>query len=201
MPAAHPAISRARSLWSDLMGPVRRSSAITHTPVWLHRGDITAFAADVIVNAANSSLLGGGGVDGAIHRVGGPQILRETRRLRSASLRDGLPAGQATATNAGDLPARWVVHTVGPVYSTDDDRSEVLRSCHRESVALAEKLGARTIAFPAVSTGAYGWPVEDAAGIAVAAVREAIRGTHIERVTFVLQGDEAFEAFTAALAR
>lgn len=168
--------------------------------IQLHRGDITRFQADVIVNAANSSLLGGGGVDGAIHRVGGPQVLRETKRLRATSLREGLPAGRAIATNAGDLPARWVVHTVGPVHSRDEDRSATLRSCYTESVALAEKLGARTLAFPAIGAGAYGWPATEAARAAVGAVRAAVEGTHLALVTFVLQGDEVFEAFVAALA-
>ena len=170
-----------------------------HPVISVQEGDITAVEADVIVNAANSSLLGGGGVDGAIHRVGGPQILAETRRLRDTSLADGLPAGQATSTNAGLLPARWVVHTVGPVYSRDDDRSSTLRSCYLESVDLAEKLSARSITFPAISAGAYGWPIEDAARIAVAAVREAVIDTHIERVTFVVRGAAARRAFEAAL--
>jgi O-acetyl-ADP-ribose deacetylase (regulator of RNase III) len=166
----------------------------------IHRGDITRFDAHdpqtaAIVNAANSSLLGGGGVDGAIHRAGGPAILDECRRLRATTLRDGLPAGRAVATTAGRLPARWVIHTVGPVYSRTDDRSATLASCYRRSLEVAREVGARTIAFPAVSAGVYGWPMASAAEIAVDTVREHSAG--IDVVTFVLFGDEAFDAFAA----
>jgi O-acetyl-ADP-ribose deacetylase (regulator of RNase III) len=164
----------------------------------LHLGDITAFAADAIVNAANSSLLGGGGVDGAIHRAGGPDILAACRGLRATALPDGLPAGQAVATTAGRLPARWVIHTVGPVYTTHEDRSATLASCYRESLRVADELGARTVAFPAISAGVYGWPMADAARIAVGTVRET--PTLIERVTFVLFSPEALELFGHALA-
>jgi len=132
----------------------------------LVRGDITDADVDAVVNAANSSLLGGGGVDGAIHRRGGPDILAACRELRATRLPDGLPAGQAVATTAGRLPARWVIHTVGPVYSTREDRSAVLASCYRESLRVADELGAATVAFPAVSTGIFGWPMHDAARIA-----------------------------------
>src|SRR5580658_5352180 len=111
------------------------------TTLTLVRGDITEQRVDAIVNAANSSLLGGGGVDGAIHRRGGPDILVECRALRAAHLGGGLPAGHAVATTAGRLPARWVIHTVGPVYSTAEDRSETLRSCYRESLRVAGELG------------------------------------------------------------
>lgn len=164
----------------------------------LHLGDITAFAADAIVNAANSSLLGGGGVDGAIHRVGGPAILAATRELRATTLLDGLPAGRAVATTAGDLPARWVIHTVGPVYATREDRSATLASCYRASLAVADELGARTLAAPAVSAGVYGWPMADAARIAVQTVRST--DTEVELVTFVLFGADAFAAFEHAVA-
>src|SRR5690554_6132411 len=165
----------------------------------LHRGDITRFEADAIVNAANSSLLGGGGVDGAIHRAGGPSILRECRQLRETTVPDGLPAGQAVATGAGDLPARWVIHTVGPVYSASSDRSATLSSCYASSLRVADELGARTVAFPAVSAGIYGWPMADAARIAVSTVRDA--DTAVELVTFVLFSDEAYRAFETTLAR
>jgi len=121
-------------------------------------GDITGQQVDAIVNAANSSLLGGGGVDGAIHRRGGPEILAACRELRAGRYGDGLPAGQAVATTAGRLPARWVIHTVGPVYAKTEDRSALLASCYRESLRVAAELGARTVAFPAVSTGVYRWP-------------------------------------------
>jgi O-acetyl-ADP-ribose deacetylase len=161
-------------------------------------GDITDESLDAVVNAANSGLLGGGGVDGAIHRRGGPEILAACRRLRATSLLDGLAAGQAVATTAGRLPARWVIHTVGPVYSTTDDRSATLASCYQASLRVADELGATAVAFPAVSTGAYGWPLASAARIAVDAVRAS--ATRVELARFVLFGDAALAAFTAALA-
>ena len=166
--------------------------------VELVRGDITRERVDAIVNAANSSLLGGGGVDGAIHRTGGPAILAACRELRAGHLGNGLPAGQAVATTAGDLPARWVIHTVGPVWSATDDRSAVLSSAYRESLLVAEELGATTVAFPAVSAGVYGWPMADAARIAVETVR-AHDAHSVREVRFVLFGPEAYDAFTAAL--
>lgn len=130
-------------------------------------GDITAQRVAAIVNAANSSLLGGAGVDGAIHRVGGPEILRACRALRAGAYPDGLPAGEAVATPAGALPARWVIHTVGPVYDAATDRGELLRSCYRRSLRLAAELGADSIAFPLISAGAYRWPVRAALELAV----------------------------------
>ncbi|GEC03402.1 macro domain-containing protein [Streptomyces spinoverrucosus] len=163
--------------------------------ITLVRGDITEQSADAIVNAANSSLLGGGGVDGAIHRRGGPAILEDCRKLRAAQYGNGLPTGQAVATTAGELDARWVIHTVGPVYSQQEDRSAQLASCYRESLRVADELGARTIAFPAVSAGIYGWPMDDAARIAVETVR-ATR-TSVEEVKFVLFDQRAYEAFAA----
>jgi O-acetyl-ADP-ribose deacetylase (regulator of RNase III) len=173
------------------------------TRIELHLGDITRFAADAIVNAANSSLLGGGGVDGAIHRAGGPAILAACRELRASTLPDGLPAGQAVATTAGELPARWVIHTVGPVYTPREDRSATLASCYRESLRVADELGARTVAFPAVSAGVYGWPMADAARIAVETVRAAASAAAaedgVELVTFVLFGTDAYTAFERAL--
>ncbi len=163
-------------------------------------GDITEQQVDAVVNAANSSLLGGGGVDGAIHRRGGPAILAACRELRATVLPDGLPTGQAVATTAGELPARWVIHTVGPVYSAREDRSALLASCYRESLRVADELGALTVAFPAVSAGIYGWPMDDAARIAVETVR-ATEG-RVERVSFVLFGDVRAlrEAFSHARA-
>ncbi|MFP8962657.1 O-acetyl-ADP-ribose deacetylase [Streptomyces nanhaiensis] len=161
------------------------------------RGDITEQTVDAVVNAANSSLLGGGGVDGAIHRRGGPEILAECRALRASRYGRGLPTGRAVATTAGRLPARWVIHTVGPVFTPDEDRSELLASCHRESLRVADELGARTVAFPAVSTGVYGWPLEDAARIAVETVR-ATR-TAVEEVRFVLFDERAHQAFAGRL--
>jgi O-acetyl-ADP-ribose deacetylase len=136
-------------------------------------GDITEQQVDAIVNAANSGLLGGSGVDGAIHRRGGPEILRACRALRAGAYPNGLPAGHAVATTAGLLPASWVVHTVGPVYSDSEDRVDILRSCYRESLRVAGELGARSIAFPLISAGAYRWPVRDALEIAVGELRAA----------------------------
>jgi O-acetyl-ADP-ribose deacetylase len=159
------------------------------------RGDITEQHVDAVVNAANSSLLGGGGVDGAIHRRGGPEILAECKQIRATRYPDGLPTGQAVATTAGRLPARWVIHTVGPVWSERDDRSALLESCYRESLRVADELGAASVAFPAVSAGVYGWPMDDAARIAVETVRAA--DTNIALVRFVLFGADAYRAFEA----
>ncbi|MFD5567800.1 O-acetyl-ADP-ribose deacetylase [Streptomyces cadmiisoli] len=166
------------------------------TTITLVQGDITRQSVDAIVNAANSSLLGGGGVDGAIHRRGGPAILEECRKLRASRYGRGLPTGRAVATTAGRLDARWVVHTVGPVYSEQEDRSDLLASCYRESLRVADELGARTVAFPAVSTGVYRWPMADAARIALGTVRST--PTSVEEIRFVLFDDGAYEAFAQA---
>jgi O-acetyl-ADP-ribose deacetylase (regulator of RNase III) len=139
----------------------------------LVEGDITTQQVDAIVNAANSSLLGGGGVDGAIHRRGGPEILEACRALRASHYGKGLATGDAVATTAGRLPARWVVHTVGPVFSAGEDRSALLRSCYERSLRVADELGATTIAFPLISAGIYGWPVEDAVRQALTVLRAA----------------------------
>ncbi len=157
-------------------------------------GDISAFRADAIVNAANSTLLGGGGVDGAIHRAGGPAILEECRALRATSLPDGLPAGGAVATTAGDLPARWVIHAVGPVYRGLATDAEQLASAYRECLRTARELGATSVAFPAISSGAYGYPLDEAATVALAAVA----GAEDLDVTFVLFGTATYEAFRDA---
>jgi O-acetyl-ADP-ribose deacetylase (regulator of RNase III) len=163
----------------------------------LVRGDITEQAVDAVVNAANSSLMGGGGVDGAIHRRGGPQILEECRALRASKYGRGLPTGQAVATSAGRLPARWVIHTVGPVYSKSEDRSHLLASCYRESLEVADSLGASTVAFPAVSTGVYGWPMDDAARIGLTTVRQA--ETNVTEARFVLFDSAAYAVFERTL--
>jgi len=155
--------------------------------VW---GDITTEEVDAIVNAANSSLLGGGGVDGAIHRAAGPELLDACRPL------GGCQTGDARATPGFRLPARWVIHTVGPVHSTTEDRSEVLASAYRESLRVAEELAATSIAFPAVSAGVYGWPMDDAARIAVETVREHRPGS-LREVHFVLFSPPAYAAFSA----
>ncbi|MEU5548424.1 MULTISPECIES: O-acetyl-ADP-ribose deacetylase [unclassified Micromonospora] len=155
--------------------------------VTLVEGDITAERVDAIVNAANSSLLGGGGVDGAIHRRGGPAILAECRALRASRYGRGLPTGQAVATTAGDLPARWVVHTVGPVWTDTEDRSPLLRACYANSLAVADDLGATTVAFPLISAGIYGWPVDDAVRQALSVLRAA-SPTTITEARLVLFG-------------
>lgn len=165
--------------------------------ITLVRGDITEQRTDAIVNAANSSLLGGGGVDGAIHRRGGPAILEECRKLRAGHYGRGLRTGQAVATTAGRLAARWVIHTVGPVYSRSEDRSDLLASCYRESLRVADSLGARSVAFPAISTGLYGWPMDGAAQIALAAVRQA--DTSVDDLRFVLFDEAAYAVFEAHL--
>ncbi|WP_428951387.1 O-acetyl-ADP-ribose deacetylase [Streptomyces sp. cg35] len=160
----------------------------------LVQGDITEQEVDAVVNAANSSLLGGGGVDGAIHRRGGPEILAECRKLRASHYGKGLRTGHAVATTAGRLPARHVIHTVGPRWSATEDRSDLLASCYRESLKIAAERGARTVAFPAVSTGIYGWPLDDGARIAVETVR-ASAAPGVEEVRFVVFDDRAREAF------
>ncbi|MBA2295275.1 MAG: O-acetyl-ADP-ribose deacetylase [Actinobacteria bacterium] len=154
----------------------------------LVEGDITAQDVDAIVNAANSSLLGGGGVDGAIHRRGGPAILAECRELRATHYPDGLPAGDAVATTAGSLAARWVIHTVGPVYDARRDQSATLRSCYSSSLVVADELGAASVAFPLISAGAYGWPLDDAVRQALAGMRAA--QANVEEARLVLFGSE-----------
>ena len=168
------------------------------------RGDLTRTATDVVVNAANSTLLGGGGVDGALHAAAGPALLEACRRVRRSTWPDGLPVGEAVATEAGELPARWVVHTVGPNRTRGQTEPALLAACFARSLDVADRLRARSIAFPAVSGGAYGWAMVDVARIAVEAVREWA-GRHprsgIEEVRFVLFSAAALAEFEAALAR
>jgi O-acetyl-ADP-ribose deacetylase (regulator of RNase III) len=164
----------------------------------LVQGDLTREDVDAIVNAANSSLLGGGGVDGAIHRAGGPAIVEACREIRRTRYPDGLPTGEAVATTAGALPARWVIHTVGPVYGSVADPASLLARCHASSLAVADEVGASSVAFPAISTGAYGYPIVEAARVAIRAVRDA--PTDVEEVRFVLFGADALAAFERALA-
>jgi O-acetyl-ADP-ribose deacetylase (regulator of RNase III) len=161
----------------------------------LVRGDITEQDVYVVVNAANSGLMGGGGVDGAILHAGGDAQLHARRELRDRV--GSLPTGQAAATDAGDMRARWVVHVVGPVWRANEDRSHLLASCYREALRVADELGARTIAFPAVSAGIYGWPMASAADIAVETVRST--DTSVEEVRFVLFSDDAHREFSRAL--
>lgn len=167
------------------------------TRLVLIEGDITLQDVDAVVNAANRSLLGGGGVDGAIHRRGGPAILEECRAIRAERYPEGLPTGQAVATGAGALAARHVIHVVGPVYGRDPDPARLLASCHIEALRVADSLGDKTIAFPAISTGAYGYPVQEAAEVALRAVLEA--ETAVEEVRFVLFGEAAHRAFRDVL--
>jgi O-acetyl-ADP-ribose deacetylase (regulator of RNase III) len=159
-------------------------------------GDITQQRVDAIVNAANTSLLGGGGVDGAIHRAAGPELLEECRTL------GGCPTGEARITRGYRLPARWVIHTVGPIWrGGGQGEPDLLARCYRNSLALATqpRYGIRTIAFPSISTGAYGYPVREAARVAVNEVdRFLAKGSPIERVTFVCFGKEAFRAYEDA---
>jgi O-acetyl-ADP-ribose deacetylase (regulator of RNase III) len=166
-------------------------------------GDITAQDVDAVVNAANSLLLGGGGVDGAIHRAAGPQLLEECRRLRNTSLPAGLPVGQAVATGAGDLRARWVIHTVGPNKHRGQDDPALLAACFTSSLDVAAEVGARSVAIPAVSAGAYGWSVDEVAQVGVDAVRRwagsAPEASGVELVRFVLFGPAALAAFETAL--
>ncbi|NDO89463.1 O-acetyl-ADP-ribose deacetylase [Cellulosimicrobium composti] len=162
--------------------------------------DITTLRVDAIVNAANSALLGGGGVDGAIHAAAGPRLLEECRELRRTTLPDGLPVGDAVATGAYDLPARWVVHTVGPNRHRGQTDPALLASCFTRSLDVAAGLGALTVAFPAISAGVYGWDVDDVARVAVEAVRTST-ATGPTSVTFALASPRALAAFEAALAR
>jgi O-acetyl-ADP-ribose deacetylase (regulator of RNase III) len=162
-------------------------------------GDITRVPADAIVNAANSALAGGGGVDGAIHRAGGPEIMRELDQLRAVS--GGCPTGSAVVTAAGKLPAKYVFHAVGPVYRDGrHGEPELLAGCYRTCLALAEERAIETISFPAISTGVYGYPLQDAARIAVREVTAHIqRGSKLRRVIFVLFGKTAYEVYVKLL--
>jgi O-acetyl-ADP-ribose deacetylase len=161
--------------------------------VVLLRGDIARQDVDAVVNAANRSLLGGGGVDGAIHSAGGPAILAACRELRRTTWPEGLPTGEAVSTTAGDLPARWIIHTVGPVYDRDADPPRALAACHTNALRVADELGARTVAFPAISTGVFGYPVAEAAPVAIEAVRRA--DASVQEVRFVLFDDETLDVF------
>ncbi|HSD49710.1 MAG TPA: O-acetyl-ADP-ribose deacetylase [Actinomycetota bacterium] len=165
--------------------------------VTLALGDLTLEDVDAIVNAANPGLMGGGGVDGAIHRRGGPAILAGCREVRRTRFPDGLPTGEAVATTGGKLRARWVIHTVGPRYHEHEDPAPLLARCHTSALRVADEVGARSVAFPAISTGVYGYPVEEAAPVAIAAVLGTT--TEVREVRFVLFDPGAYEAFGAAL--
>ncbi len=166
---------------------------LQQTSLELHQGDITRLAVDAIVNAANSGLRGGGGVDGAIHRAGGPAIMAECRRI------GGCPTGQAVVTTAGNLPARYVIHAVGPIWrGGDHGEPELLRSAYANSLLRAEELGVASIAFPSISTGVYGYPIALACPIAVGAVRDHVqRGTALQRVIFCLFSADDYAVYEA----
>ena len=166
----------------------------------LQEGDITRVAADAIVNAANSALAGGGGVDGAIHRAGGPEIMKELDGIRAKT--GGCPTGSAVATGAGRLPAKYVFHAVGPVYRDGrHGEPELLASCYRKCLEMAEVRGVRVISFPAISTGVYGYPLEEAAAIAIREVKAHISkpDASVQEAIFVLFGQKAYEAYRTAL--
>lgn len=163
------------------------------------RGDLTTERADALVNAANSSLYGGGGVDGALHAAAGPALLAACREVRATRWPDGLPVGEAVATVAGLLPARWVIHTVGPNRNAGQTDERLLASCYTRSLDVAQDLGARTVALPAIGAGVYGWDAATAARVAVGAVAAHPR-TGIERVRFVLFSERLLAAFAAELA-
>ena len=163
------------------------------TEVRVVRGDITTQDVDAVVNAANRGMRGGGGVDGAIHAAGGPAILRDC----IARFPQGLATGDAGWTTGGDLPARWVIHVVGPNYRAGETDRSLLVSCYTRALEVADELGARTLAFPLVSAGIYGWPLDDAAAVAVDTLRTT--ATRVEEARIVAFGDAAYAALTAAL--
>jgi O-acetyl-ADP-ribose deacetylase (regulator of RNase III) len=166
----------------------------------LIKGDITDVEADAIVNAANSTLLGGGGVDGAIHRKGGPKILEECRRIRETEWPDGLPTGKAVMTSGGNLKAKYVIHTVGPVWLGGFHvEAELLKQAYRNTLKLAVSKGLKTVAFPSISTGAYGYPIEEASRVAVGTVKAFLeKEDRLERVIFVLFSERDFETYVKA---
>ncbi|MSS45086.1 O-acetyl-ADP-ribose deacetylase [Cutibacterium sp. WCA-380-WT-3A] len=161
------------------------------------RADITTLDVEAIVNAANRQLAGGGGVDGAIHHAAGPELSAACQRLRETTLPDGLPTGQSVATTAGRMPAKWVIHTVGPVWAKTIDKSDQLASCYRTSLQVADDIGARTIAFPTISAGVYGYPIDEATRIAVKTCQQTT--TKVETIYLVAFNAEAEAGYRAAL--
>lgn len=162
------------------------------------RGDITERRVDAIVNGANTWLIPGGGIDGSIHRAGGPTILDECRRIIREQHSRGLIAGQAVATTGGDLPAKWVIHTVAPIFSKTVDRSEQLIAAYRSALRVADGVGAITVAFPALSTGVYGFPVKHVAALAIEALVYALPTANVVRAEFVFLEQEHYDAFCEA---
>lgn len=171
---------------------------IGQTKLTIGIGDITKQKTDAIVNAANSSLRGGGGVDGAIHRVGGPSIKEECQEY--VSEHGALPPGKAMWTHGGSLPARYVIHTVGPIYKSEEESAPILTSAYQESLRLAERLKISSLSFPSISTGAYGYPLEAAAWVALRAIIDYLReGSSLELVQLVCFAKETFDAYKEAL--
>jgi O-acetyl-ADP-ribose deacetylase (regulator of RNase III) len=179
---------------------VAREARWHGTRVRLLAGDITRVSVDALVNAANSALAGGGGVDGAIHAAGGPSLMAELNERY-----EGCPTGSSVVTGAGELPARWVIHAVGPIWrGGDHNESALLRSAYQSSLQHASGLDARSVAFPAISCGIYGYPLDEAADVALRAVRDWLTdhpGSGIEDIRFVLRGEPVMAAFERALAR
>ena len=173
------------------------------TIIKLVKGDITDQDVDAVVNAANPSLMGGGGVDGAIHRRGGPRILDECKRIRASRYPEGLPTGEAVITTGGNLKAKHVIHTVGPVWrGGDKGESELLTKAYKNSLRLAVEEGLKTIAFPSISTGAYGYPIREAAKVALEAVWEYLEAEdELDEVRFVLYSDEAYHVYEEVLGK
>lgn len=170
------------------------------TLIRIVRGDITAQDADAVVNAANPSLMGGGGVDGAIHRAGGSVILEQCMEISRTVYPGGLPTGEAVATTGGDMRARYVIHTVGPVWrGGGHGEAELLRKAYLSCLRLAEEMGLGSIAFPSISTGAYGYPVEQASRVAVGAVRDYLEGGWVGEVVFVLFSEYDYRVYAEAL--
>ena len=171
---------------------------IGQTKLTIGIGDITKQKTDAIVNAANSSLRGGGGVDGAIHRVGGPSIKEECQEY--VSEHGALPPGKAMWTHGGSLPARYVIHTVGPIYKSEEESAPILTSAYQESLKLAEELNLKSLSFPSISTGAYGYPLEAAAWVALRAIIDYLReGSRLELVQLVCFAKDTFDAYKEAL--
>lgn len=179
---------------------IRNEFQVGKAKIWLVKGDITEIETDVIVNAANSTLMGGGGVDGAIHRKGGPKILEECKRIRATEWLGGLPTGKAVVTSGGNLKAKHVIHTVGPIWrGGNHGEPELLAEAYRNSLMLAVSMGLKTIAFPSISTGAYGYPIEKACRIAQATVKNFLgKEDKLDKVVFVLFSEHDLETYKEA---
>jgi O-acetyl-ADP-ribose deacetylase (regulator of RNase III) len=181
----------------NVLHPTLHTSVRYYMPkIELVEGDITKEKTDAIVNAANVTLLGGGGVDGAIHRAAGIELMRECRKIRRDLLQNGLPTGHAVATGAYKLLCKWVIHTVGPVYETSPNPERQLRESHQNCLKIADEIGARSVSFPAISAGAFGYPLLEAAPIALLAIRKA--QTNVQLVRFVLFNEATLDVFQEA---